>query len=114
MLGVKTFPKIKFWFRTFKRECLLCVAYSPGVTLHYRMLASIPCSSGRYKGMLLLVGFFCDFRYGNWWPAKFPNFAYWKCLFIYTQLLIYGASDPEQKWLKTFPSGQGCVWTMFV
>ena len=73
--------------------------------LHRRMIPIFPCDSQRSKGVPsgLLIG-----ELGT--PKLAQIFAYGKWLYPYRMLLIHGASDLDQRCLKTLICKDGCTF----
>jgi len=76
-------------------------------TLHRRMITIFPCGSRRPKGCLPAAKFSYDlWELGN--PKLAQIFAYGKWLYPY-KMLLHGASDLDQRCLKTHNSKYGCI-----
>jgi len=74
------------------------------------MIPIFPCGSRRSKGVLSRTGDFLRLLVGELGTPKLANiFAYGKWLYQYT-MLLHGASDLDQRYLKTRSSEVECTF----
>jgi len=74
------------------------------------MIPIFPCDSRRSKGVTSVSEISCDVWYGKLGTPKLAQiFAYGKWLYPY-RMQLHGASDLDQRCLKTRNSNDGCTF----